>query len=155
MWIKKYISLRNVEYGKHGIFPKGHHENHQSGSLPNTSLTISIWGTFKASTRGQIWSVTHLPYLGVNGCLSGQRSWHHHHRDGDGCEWRPSDQALPKCSPVPGHLASVLHVPIWHRPQDRLTQLTGGRKHLQLQRSKWARIYSTANLRKLLFCSAV
>lgn len=75
---------------------------------------------------------------GIDGCLSGQRSWHHHHCHRAGCAWRPCDQTLSECSPIPKHLTGVLHVPIWHCPEDRLAKLTRGRKHLQLQSNKWA-----------------
>ena len=64
--------------------------------------------------------------------------WHHHHRYRDGCERRPGDPALPERPSVPRHLPGVLHVPVWHLPQDGLAQLTRGREHLQLQRNQWA-----------------
>lgn len=76
--------------------------------------------------------------LGADGRLPGPGSWHHHHRYRDGCERRPGDPALPERPSVPRHLPGVLHVPVWHLPQDGLAQLTRGREHLQLQRNQWA-----------------
>lgn len=94
-------------------------------------------GDFNTSTRAVKLLYQHSCTSGIDGCMSGQRSWHHHHCHGGGCAWRPCDQTLSECSPIPKHLTGVLHVPIWHSPEDRLAKLTRGRKHLQLQSNKW------------------
>lgn len=96
----------------------------------------------KCSESGRIRTLNQIQptpcALGADGCLPGPGSWHHHNRYRDGCERRPGDPALPERPSVPRHLPGVLHVPVWHLPQDGLAQLTRGREHLQLQRNQWA-----------------